>query len=53
MKTTEEPIGGLSRMALTLSQLVFQAYADRLATAFHVVLAGCVFAFLAMMITLS
>lgn len=40
-------------MALILSQLISQAYADRLATAFHVVLAGCVVAFLAMMITLS
>jgi len=36
-----------------MSQLISQAYADRLATAFHVVLAGCVFAFLAMMITLN
>jgi hypothetical protein len=40
-------------MALILSQLISQAYADRLATAFHVLLAGCVFACLAMMITLS
>jgi hypothetical protein len=40
-------------MALILSQLISQAYADRLTTAFHVVLAESVFAFLAMMITLS
>jgi hypothetical protein len=40
-------------MALILSQFISQAYTDRLATVFHVVLAGCVFAFLAMMIMLS
>jgi hypothetical protein len=40
-------------MALILSQLISQAFADRLATAIHIVLAGCVFPFLAMMITLS
>ena len=40
-------------MALILSQFISQAYAERLATAAHVVLTGCVFAFLAMMIALS
>ena len=42
-----------ARMALILAQFIPQAYAERLATAVHVVLTGCVFAFLAMMIALS
>jgi hypothetical protein len=42
-----------ARMALILSQFISQAYTERLATAVHVVLTGCVFAFLAMMIALS
>ena len=40
-------------MAPIPSQFISQADAERLATAFHVVLTGCVFAFLAMMIVLS
>ena len=40
-------------MALILSQFMSEAYAERLATAVYVVLTGCVFGFLAMMIALS
>jgi hypothetical protein len=40
-------------MALILSQFISQANAERLATAIHVVLAGCVFAFLVLTIVLS
>lgn len=40
-------------MALIPSQFIRQADAERLATTFHVVLTGCVFALLAMMIVLS
>jgi hypothetical protein len=42
-----------ARMALILSRFISQAYAERLATTVHVVLTGCVFAFLAMIIALS
>jgi hypothetical protein len=41
------------RMALILSQFMSDANAKRLMRAFHVVLTGCVFTFLAMMILLS
>jgi hypothetical protein len=40
-------------MALILSLFMADADAERLITASHVVLTGCVFAFLAMMILLS
>jgi hypothetical protein len=40
-------------MALILSLLMSDADAERLMTAFHVVLTGCVFAFLAVMLLLS
>lgn len=40
-------------MALILSQFMSDASAKRLMRAFHVVLTGCVFTFVAMMILLS
>jgi hypothetical protein len=40
-------------MALILSQFMSDASAKRLMRAFHVVLMGCVFAFLAIIILLS
>jgi hypothetical protein len=40
-------------MALILSQFISEPDAERLVMVFHVVLAGCVFAFLAMVIVLS
>jgi hypothetical protein len=40
-------------MALILSQFIFQANAERLAAALHVVLTVCVFAFLVLIIVLS
>jgi hypothetical protein len=40
-------------MALILARFMPEADVKRLATAFHVVLTGCVFAFLAMVILLG
>jgi len=40
-------------MALIVTQFIFQANAERLATAAHVVLTGCVFAFLVFIMVLS
>jgi hypothetical protein len=40
-------------MALILSQFISEANAERLAMALHVVLTGCVFAFLVLTIVLS
>ncbi len=40
-------------MALMLSRFMSDADAERLATAFYVVLTGCVFAFLTMIVLVS